>query len=65
MSHDTPEVRTLQERLRPLVDTEDAVGIVRLLTELDLHASDLADLLEDLNDRLRLEVVRHLPAEMA
>jgi magnesium transporter len=56
----------LAERLQPLVEAGDSAGLAALLTELDLHPSDVADLLEALDDpAVRLALVRALPAELA
>jgi magnesium transporter len=57
---------TLEERLRPLVAARDSEALARVLTELDLHPSDVADLLEALPEaEARLALVRVLPPELA
>ncbi len=59
-------VSALAERLLPLVDARDSHGLAQALTELDLHPSDVADLLEGLDDdQVRLQLVRVLPPEVA
>lgn len=57
---------SLGERLLPLVEARDSEGLARALGELDLHPSDVADLLEALDDpEARLRLVRVLPPEVA
>lgn len=59
-------VPTLTELLAPYVASSDHEGLARVLTELDLHPSDVADLLESLDGaEARLALVRALPPEVA
>jgi len=53
------------ERLTDLVETGDLRALVDAVVEMDLHASDVADLLEELEPHEQVELVRSLPAEVA
>ncbi|RMH15018.1 MAG: magnesium transporter [Gemmatimonadetes bacterium] len=57
------ETEPLRERIARLV-SEGAYGELEALLE-SLHASDVADVVESLDDETRLTVVRMLPAELA
>ena len=54
-----------QERLDRLVSSGDLGGLSEAVVEMDLHPSDVADLLEELEQEDRVTVVRALPAELA
>ena len=53
------------ERLTDLVETGDLQALADAVVELDLHASDVADLLEELDQKEQVALVRALPAEVA
>lgn len=60
------QTASVEDRLRSLVAAGDLDELARVLTELDLHPSDVADLLEALADpAARLALVRALPPELA
>ncbi len=65
MSNGTPEVVTLKERLRPLMEAGDAQGLAQVLAEFDVHPSDVADLLEALDEAERLSLIHLLPSDIA
>lgn len=65
MSNGTPEVVTLKERLRPLMEAGDAQGLAQVLAEVDVHPSDVADLLEALDEAERLSLIHLLPSDIA
>jgi magnesium transporter len=54
-----------QERLDRLVSSGDLEGLSEAVIEMDLHPSDVADLLEELDQEDRVTIVRALPAELA
>ncbi len=54
-----------QERLDRLVSSGDLDGLSHAILEMELHPSDVADLLEELEQGDRVTVVRSLPAELA
>jgi magnesium transporter len=54
-----------QERLDRLVASGDLEGLSEAVLEMDLHPSDVADLLEELGQEDRVTIVRTLPAELA
>ncbi|MDT8368040.1 MAG: magnesium transporter [Longimicrobiales bacterium] len=53
------------ESLDGLLEEGRVEELAALVLELDLHASDVADLIEDLDDEARIAFIRALPAEMA
>ena len=59
----THESSDLQERIADLIGEGDVPGLEVLLEE--LHPSDIADVVESLDDELRLALVRALPADLA
>ncbi len=66
MSNGTTDMLSVRERLRPLLDGGHMRELATLLTELDLHPSDVADLIEALDDQeQRVALLRALPAEIA
>lgn len=66
MSNGTSDMQSVQERVQPLLDGGHMAELAALLTELDLHPSDVADLLEGLDDTDRqVALLRALPAELA
>ena len=66
MSNGTSDVQSVQERVRPLLEAGRVDELARLLTEIDLHPSDVADLLEALDDvAAQVALIRALPAELA
>lgn len=54
-----------QERLDRLVSSADLDGLSEAVLEMELHPSDVADLLEELVEGDRVVLVRSLPAELA
>jgi magnesium transporter len=61
-----PEIVQLRERLEALVSSGDMVAVAALLSEVDLHPSDVADVLEGMPDvATQLALLRVLPAELA
>ena len=59
----TNESLVLQERIAALIGEGDVSRLEAMLEE--LHPSDIADVVESLNDELRLALVRALPTELA
>ena len=59
----TNESLALQERIAALIGEGDVPRLEAMLEE--LHPSDIADVVESLNDELRLALVRALPTELA
>ena len=59
----TDESLVLQERIAALIGEGDISRLEAMLEE--LHPSDIADVVESLNDELRLALVRALPTELA
>ena len=57
--------RDRTEELRALADDGRIEELVETLTELDIHPSDVADLIEGLDGEEQRAVLRTLPAEMA
>jgi len=57
------ESLVLQERIAALIGEGDVSRLEAMLEE--LHPSDIADVVESLNDKLRLALVRALPTELA
>lgn len=62
---DAQEMESTTERLTDLVEARDLQALADAVVELDLHASDVADLLEELDQDEQVELVRALPAEVA
>lgn len=54
-----------QERLDRLVSSGDLEGLSEAVLQMDLHPSDVADLLEELEQPDRVTVIQSLPAELA
>lgn len=66
MSNGNAEMESVQQRLLPLIEAGAVEELAALLTELDLHPSDVADLLEGLDDvEAQAALIRALPAELA
>lgn len=66
MSNGTSEMEVIQERLRPLLAEGRVEELAALLLELELHPSDVADLLEALDGtESQAALLRSLPAELA
>lgn len=60
----SPEIGSLQERVRVLVEADDWDGLAAVVA--DLHPSDIADVLESVIDaEERIALLRTLPAEQA
>jgi magnesium transporter len=59
----TNESPELQDRIAELIGQGDVSGLETLLSE--LHPSDIADVVESLDDQLRLALVRALPTDLA
>lgn len=57
--------QTVQEQLDRLVEAGDLAALAEACVSLDLHPSDVADLLEQLGEEGRLALVRGLPRELA
>lgn len=62
---DIQDMEITPERLTDLVETGNLRALADAVVELDLHASDVADLLEELEPHEQVELVRSLPAEVA
>lgn len=56
---------TEQSRLAELVEAGDLAALARAVVQLDLHASDVADLMEQLDAPDQVTLVRELPKEVA
>ncbi len=66
MSNGTSDMKSVKERVRPFLEARRVDELARLLTEIDLHPSDVADLLESLDDvGAQVALIRALPAELA
>ena len=52
-------------RLQELAEIGDLDGLAEMVVEADLHPSDVADLLEELDPEAQVALVRALPAELA
>ncbi len=66
MSNGTSDMQSVQERVRPLLEESRVEELAVLLTELDLHPSDVADLVESIDDvTAQAALVRALPSELA
>ena len=63
MSTPADELEQVQERLAALVEAGDMVALQAALEE--LHPSDVADLLESLEDEHQVQLLSALPAELA
>ncbi|HSM05868.1 MAG TPA: magnesium transporter [Longimicrobiales bacterium] len=61
----TSDMELNQERLDALVASGDLEGLSDAVVSMDLHPSDVADLLEELERAEQIVVVRSLPAELA
>jgi magnesium transporter len=57
------DIEGVRQRLQDLVESEDLAAVGDLLQE--LHASDVADLVESLDDRERVVLLDVLPVELA
>ncbi|MDT8339976.1 MAG: magnesium transporter [Longimicrobiales bacterium] len=62
---DPQETEVTPERLADLMAAGEVQALAEAVVELDLHASDVADLLEELDAEAQVELVRALPAEVA
>ena len=62
---DPSELDLKQDRLDALVASGDLEGLSDAVVSMDLHPSDVADLLEELDREEQIVVVRSLPAELA
>lgn len=66
MSNGATEMATVQQRIRPLLESGRVEELAALLLELDLHPSDVADLLEALDDtETQAALLQALPTELA
>ncbi|MCL7984036.1 MAG: hypothetical protein M8872_02100 [marine benthic group bacterium] len=63
MTESTDRIAAITERVRDLLQQQDAVTL-RIYLD-DQHGSDLADLIEALEPEQRVALVEFLPAEMA
>lgn len=63
MTESTDRIAAITERVRDLLDQQDAATL-RIYLD-DQHGSDLADLIEALEPERRIALVEFLPAEMA
>jgi len=61
----TAPTEVSQERLDALLEEGRVRELAEAVQHLDLHASDVADLIEDLDEEQQLAFVRALPAEVA
>jgi len=57
------EIRDPHERISELIETGDLIGLGALLS--DMHASDVADVVESLNEDDRITLLGRLPIELA
>ena len=62
---DPSELELKQDRLDALVASGDLEGLSDAVVAMDLHPSDVADLLEELDREEQIVVVRSLPTELA
>ncbi|NNF39265.1 MAG: hypothetical protein HKN71_11410, partial [Gemmatimonadetes bacterium] len=50
MSNGPSDMQSIQERVRPLLESGRLEELAAVLTEVEMHPSDVADLLEALDD---------------
>ncbi|MBT8336521.1 MAG: magnesium transporter, partial [Gemmatimonadetes bacterium] len=66
MSNGPSDMKSIQERVRPLLESGRLEELAAVLTEVEMHPSDVADLLEALDDTEgQVRLVRALPTELA
>ena len=65
MSTPDDRLEAARERIQGLLEGGDAHAAGALAVELDLHASDLADLFEHLHEELGVQLLSALPRELA
>ncbi len=66
MSNGTSASEQIHDRIRALSEAGQMPDLVQAITEFDLHATDVADILEGMEDVGRqAELLRALPAELA
>ena len=65
MSTPDETLEVARERIQELLESGDAHAAGALAVELDLHASDLADLFENLPEELGVQLIALLPSELA
>jgi magnesium transporter len=66
MSNGSSDMLSIQERVRPLLEAGRLEELAAVLTEVEVHPSDVADLLEALDDtEAQVRLVRALPTELA
>jgi magnesium transporter len=61
----TDEKGATQRRLDELLQAGRVVELAEVVQDLDLHASDVADLIEDLDEKEQIAFIRALPPEVA
>jgi magnesium transporter len=65
MSIPDEKLEVARERIQELLESGDGGAAGALAVELDLHASDLADLFESLPEELGVQLMTALPSELA